>query len=151
MGDLEINNTTSNKAASNLHDPPNMGDTGSISEKITSVPNSPNLVHHDEKEEEGDIDALIDELESHDGHEGTEESDGNDEATNGVRTIPEAFLNTDTRRGLTEIEVVARRKKFGLNQMNEDKENLILKFLSYFVGPIQFVMEVRMLLCILSL
>jgi len=26
--------------------------------------------------------------------------------------------------------------------MKEEKENLILKFLGYFVGPIQFVMEV---------
>jgi hypothetical protein len=26
--------------------------------------------------------------------------------------------------------------------MKEEKENMILKFLSYFVGPIQFVMEV---------
>jgi hypothetical protein len=26
--------------------------------------------------------------------------------------------------------------------MKEEKENLILKFLGYFIGPIQFVMEV---------
>jgi len=26
--------------------------------------------------------------------------------------------------------------------MKEEKENMILKFFSYFVGPIQFVMEV---------
>ena len=44
--------------------------------------------------------------------------------------------------GLTEQEVQARRRKYGLNQMKEEKENLILKFFSYFVGPIQFVMEV---------
>ena len=29
-----------------------------------------------------------------------------------------------------------------MNQMKEEKENLILKFFGYFVGPIQFVMEV---------
>jgi H+-transporting ATPase len=27
--------------------------------------------------------------------------------------------------------------------MKEEKENLLLKFLGFFVGPIQFVMEVR--------
>jgi H+-transporting ATPase len=52
---------------------------------------------------------------------------------------------TDTRTGLTNAEVISRRKKYGLNQMKEDKENLILKFLMYFVGPIQFVMEVSKL------
>ncbi len=30
--------------------------------------------------------------------------------------------------------------RYGLNQMKEEKENLILKFFGYFVGPIQFVM-----------
>jgi hypothetical protein len=29
-----------------------------------------------------------------------------------------------------------------MNQMKEEKENLILKFLGFFIGPIQFVMEV---------
>ena len=52
-------------------------------------------------------------------------------------------VQTDTRVGLTSEEVLQRRKKYGLNQMKEEKENMILKFFSYFVGPIQFVMEVR--------
>lgn len=55
--------------------------------------------------------------------------------------VNEELLQTSTRTGLTDAEVTARRKKFGLNQMKEEKENLILKFLGYFVGPIQFVME----------
>jgi magnesium-transporting ATPase (P-type) len=53
------------------------------------------------------------------------------------------MLQTDTRVGLTSEEVLQRRRKFGLNQMKEEKENLLLKFLGFFVGPIQFVMEVR--------
>lgn len=32
--------------------------------------------------------------------------------------------------GLTEAEVLNRRRKYGLNQMKEEKENLILKFVS---------------------
>lgn len=33
------------------------------------------------------------------------------------------MLQTDTRVGLTENEVLARRKKYGLNQMKEEKES----------------------------
>jgi magnesium-transporting ATPase (P-type) len=33
------------------------------------------------------------------------------------------MLQTDTRVGLTEAEVIARRKKYGLNQMKEEKES----------------------------
>jgi len=91
------------------------------------------------EEEDEDIDALIAELESEDAGEDEEE-----EAQPGMsaRPIPEELLNTDTRKGLTSQEVTERRRKYGLNQMAEEKENLIKKFLGYFVGPIQFVMEV---------
>lgn len=95
----------------------------------------------DEDEQDEDIDALIDELESVAGDDPEEE----DVATgHSSRPIPEEVLNTDTRIGLTASVVEARRKKYGLNQMREEKENLILKFLMYFVGPIQFVMEVSL-------
>lgn len=95
----------------------------------------------EDDEEDEDMDALIDELESQDGAEQLEE-DEEEEAGGEAPPVPEELLQTDTRRGLTEAEVTQRRKKYGLNQMKEEKENLILKFLSYFVGPIQFVMEV---------
>ncbi|KAI1932371.1 plasma membrane H+-ATPase [Ophidiomyces ophidiicola] len=93
----------------------------------------------DEEEEEEDMDALIEELESQDGH--IDEEDEESGEPGGARPVPEELLQTDTRIGLTDQEVTVRRKKFGLNQMKEEKENLILKFFSYFVGPIQFVME----------
>ncbi len=102
-----------------------------------------------EEEEDEDMDALIDELESQDGHAEDEEEEG--EATPaGGRIVPEDQLQTDTRIGLTESEVLSRRKKYGLNQMKEEKENLILKFLGYFIGPIQFVMEVCFAFCLVS-
>jgi len=91
------------------------------------------------EEEDEDIDALIAELESEDG-ELDEEEEG--QAGMSARPIPEELLNTDTRKGLTHQEVLERRKKYGLNQMAEEKENLFKKFFMYFVGPIQFVMEV---------
>ncbi|KAF6839238.1 plasma membrane ATPase [Colletotrichum plurivorum] len=92
----------------------------------------------EEEEEDEDIDALIEDLESQDGHIDEEEEDD----TPGVgRVVPDDQLNTDTRMGLTEAEVVNRRRKWGRNEMAEQKENLILKFFMFFVGPIQFVME----------
>jgi H+-transporting ATPase len=92
-----------------------------------------------DEEEDEDMDALIDELESQDGHVEEEEEDVNPGTG---RVVPEDQLQTDTRVGLTDSEVHARRKKYGSNQMKEEKENMILKFLGYFIGPIQFVMEV---------
>jgi len=95
----------------------------------------------DEEEEDEDMDALIEELESNDGGEQVEEEDTTAQP-GGARIIPEEMLQTSTRTGLSTDEVGKRRKKYGLNQMKEEKENLILKFLGFFIGPIQFVMEV---------
>lgn len=92
-----------------------------------------------DEEEDEDIDALIEELESQDAAVDDEEEDVQ---PGGARTVPEDMLRTDTRLGLSSAEVLTRRKKYGLNQMKEEKENLILKFLGFFIGPIQFVMEV---------
>lgn len=94
-------------------------------------------------DEDEDIDALIEDLESEDGHHLEEEE--MDAIPGGGCIVPENMLQTDSLVGLTEAEVVARRRKYGLNQMKEEKENLILKFLMFFVGPIQFVMEVSSL------
>ena len=107
--------------------------------------------HHNEKtprlmeeDEDEDMDALIEELESLDGRMDEEEEELAEPG--GARPVPPELLTTDTRIGLTEEEVTTRRKKYGLNQMKEEKENLILKFLGYFVGPIQFVMEAAAIL-----
>ena len=115
------------------HDPEKVGHDGLGSGEKTAV---------DDEEDDNieDIDALIDDLESQDGAVDEEEEEVTEQG--GARPVSEEMLNTDTRTGLTEAEVSIRRKKYGLNQMKEEKENLILKFLGYFVGPIQFVMEV---------
>jgi magnesium-transporting ATPase (P-type) len=104
------------------------------------ISGKPKVPVDDDDEDIEDIDALIDDLESQDGNE-----DFDDESAapgSSARPVPEDLLQTDTRTGLTSAEVDQRRKKYGLNQMKEEKENLVLKFLMYFVGPIQFVMEV---------
>lgn len=94
----------------------------------------------EESSEDDDIDGLIDELQSQEAHEQEEEDDG-PAAAGEARKIPEELLQTDPSVGLQSDEVVERRKKYGLNQMREESENLIVKFLMFFIGPIQFVME----------
>lgn len=108
------------------------------SQQVTSTRNEKTCLPDDDDDE--DLDALIDELESLDGRAVEEEESPVDPG--GARTVREELLQTNPEYGLSDNEVTARRKKFGLNQMKEEKVNLVLKFLSYFVGPIQFVMEV---------
>lgn len=93
-----------------------------------------------DEEEDEDIDALIEELESQDANADLEEEEV--AQPGGARNVPEELLQTSTVSGLSSADVLTRRKRYGLNQMAEEKENLILKFLGFFIGPIQFVMEV---------
>lgn len=118
----------------------NIPQSGFGSEK-QAAPLNEKQAPNNEDEDIEDIDALIDDLESQAGDE--EEYDEDAAPGSSARPVPEDLLQTDTRNGLTSAEVEQRRRRYGLNQMREDKENLILKFLMYFVGPIQFVMEVR--------
>lgn len=111
-------------------------ESGTFIEKEAHHTNSKPVEDEDEDE---DMDALIDDLESQDGH--IEEEEEEDPTGAGARIVPEDLLQTNTRMGLTEAEVHARRKKYGMNQMKEEKVNHIIKFLGYFWGPIQFVME----------
>ncbi|EED15135.1 P-type ATPase, putative [Talaromyces stipitatus ATCC 10500] len=93
-----------------------------------------------EAEFDEDIDTLIEELESQNDHM-EEELDAAEES-NSCCHIPVEMLQTNTSTGLTDTEVTTRRKKYGLNQMRkEEKQHPIVKFLMFFVGPIQFVME----------
>ncbi|KAF9404601.1 hypothetical protein BGZ94_004058 [Podila epigama] len=57
------------------------------------------------------------------------------------------LLFTDPKTGLSSMQVHQRLRQFGPNQLPEVKSNQLLKFLSYFVGPIAFLIE---LACILS-
>ena len=70
----------------------------------------------EEEEEDEDIDALIEDLESQDAAIDYEDEEGAP-AAGAARVIPEELLQTDARTGLSSSEVTSRRKKFGLNQM----------------------------------
>ncbi|CAG8102616.1 unnamed protein product [Penicillium salamii] len=59
------------------------------------------------------------------------------------KKYPPSMIETDFRKGLTDEEVIERRKNHGRNVMTRDEVNHWIQFLMFFVGPIQFVMEVR--------
>jgi H+-transporting ATPase len=51
---------------------------------------------------------------------------------------PDEWLTTDMKQGLQSLEVENRRKKTGWNELTTEKENLFLKFLGFFTGPILY-------------
>ncbi len=48
--------------------------------------------------------------------------------------------------GLTQAEAAKRLTKYGPNEIEEKKTNMYLKFLSYFWGPIPWMIEVAVIL-----
>lgn len=75
--------------------------------------------------------------------------EGNDIVPDTLVTLPEKdtpypslLMETDYHEGLTDEQVADRRKAHGRNCLTQNTTNNWIKFLSFFVGPIQFVMEV---------
>ena len=98
-------------------------------------------------DDDEDIDQLIIDLQSHHGDAADDDEEAEEEhAAGAARVVPEDQLQTDPNSGLSSDEVSRRRKKWGLNQMSEENESLIIKFIMFFVGPIQFVMELAAIL-----
>ncbi len=58
-------------------------------------------------------------------------------------------LNTSLKNGLSEEDAKKRLEKYGLNEIPEKKKSPILKFLSYFWGPIPWMIEIAALLSVL--
>ena len=52
--------------------------------------------------------------------------------------VPEEWLQTELKQGLSSKEVEVRRRKTGFNELTTEKENFFLKILSYFQGPILY-------------
>ena len=85
---------------------------GDFDEKAAAPPAAATKKPVEDEDEDEDIDALIEDLESNDGHADDDEDEEEAETNvHGGRVIPEEMLQTDTRIGLTEQEVVARRRK----------------------------------------
>ncbi|KAL4780837.1 hypothetical protein BJX76DRAFT_364067 [Aspergillus varians] len=100
---------------------------------------SPAYVNPDDGEE--NIDDLIEELEFLDGDHTARNNKRKSMESRHSFVGTELEFDTDVTTGLSNHEASARRKKYGPNQLKEDKENLYAKFMSFFVGPVQFVME----------
>ena len=62
------------------------------------------------------------------------------------KKVPQDWLRTDIQQGLPSAEVDKRRAAFGWNELQSQDENQILKFISYFRGPILYVMELAVCL-----
>lgn len=52
--------------------------------------------------------------------------------------VPEEWLDADIKQGISNHDVESRRKRFGWNEISSEKENLFIKFLSFFTGPILY-------------
>jgi len=50
--------------------------------------------------------------------------------------VPADWLIADIKQGLSRDQIEPRRKRFGWNEISTEKENMFLKFLGYFNGPI---------------
>ncbi|KAK9900179.1 plasma-membrane proton-e [Cystobasidium minutum MCA 4210] len=64
----------------------------------------------------------------------------------GAKQTPEDWLETDIQQGLTDAQVEERRKIMGWNELESSKENLFLKFFTFFQGPILYTMELAVIL-----
>ena len=63
-----------------------------------------------------------------------------------LTTIPTDILATDPRHGLTAEQALARIAEYGLNEIQEHKPSRLLKFLSYFMGSIAYLIEAAAIL-----
>lgn len=64
----------------------------------------------------------------------------------GGKKVPPDWLETDRQKGLSSSDIDERRKHSGWNELESPNENQFLKFISYFRGPILYVMELAVIL-----
>jgi H+-transporting ATPase len=71
-----------------------------------------------------------------------------EESTDSQETISEIEKkqNIPTQKGLSQEEAERRLAQYGYNELAEEKTNPLLKFLSYFWGPIPWMIEVAAIL-----
>jgi len=76
-------------------------------------------------------------------------SKGNPDAKDGLKTLPMAEVEKklgSSLEGLTQAEAQKRLAQYGPNEIEEKKTSPILKFLSYFWGPIPWMIEAAVIL-----
>jgi H+-transporting ATPase len=55
-----------------------------------------------------------------------------------VFAVPDEWVTTDLKTGLSSAEADKRRSKTGFNEITTESENLFVKFIGYFRGPILY-------------
>src|ERR1700721_2053793 len=73
----------------------------------------------------------------------------NPQPTDDLKSLPMADVEKQLQssaNGLTQEEAHKRLAQYGLNEIAEKKTNLLLKFLSYFWGPIPWMIEIAVVL-----
>ena len=73
----------------------------------------------------------------------------NSEAKDDLKSLPMAEVERklgSSPDGLTQAEATKRLTQYGPNEIEEKKANLVLKFLSYFWGPIPWMIEIAVIL-----
>ena len=71
------------------------------------------------------------------------------DAKDDLKTLPMPEVEkrlTTTTDGLTQAEAAKRLAQYGPNEITEKKSNPLLKFLSYFWGPIPWMIEAAVIL-----
>jgi H+-transporting ATPase len=79
----------------------------------------------------------------------TQPDQSNHEASPDLANLPLESLKSELRvstEGLTGAEAETRLREYGFNALPEEKTNPVLKFLSYFWGPIPWMIEVAAIL-----
>ncbi|KAJ3187305.1 hypothetical protein HDU85_006593 [Gaertneriomyces sp. JEL0708] len=69
------------------------------------------------------------------------------EVTEALEPELEALLQTEPLDGLTDAQVQERLTQFGANEIPEKKTNRFLKFLSFFGGPLSYLLEIAAIVC----
>lgn len=52
--------------------------------------------------------------------------------------VPDEYLEADIKQGISSNDVEQRRKRYGWNEITTEKENLFIKFLGFFTGPVLY-------------
>ncbi len=71
------------------------------------------------------------------------------ESKDDLKSLPMAEVEkklSSSPDGLTQSEATKRLTQYGPNEIEEKKTNLVLKFLSYFWGPIPWMIEIAVIL-----
>ena len=76
------------------------------------------------------------------------ETDSKIKASQKKKSLDEILseLGVSPEQGLSDSEAKSRIGKYGYNELVEEKANAVLKFLSYFWGPIPWMIEAAVIL-----